>query len=83
MVFSGFYLNRQVTKGDNSKSCMMTLDQGAQHTKFSDVSFSFGYKQAETHRLFSNGRERIFGTPPDWLKEVLSDDINIESSDQF
>lgn len=83
MGSSLFYIHRQVARGDNQTSLTYVMDQTTQSNTFSTLGHSFGYPQSESHRIFSHGRERIFGDPPDWLKEVLSDDINVEKTDQF
>lgn len=65
-------LNKQRRAGDNLFVYSMVINRGDDEIepRWSEKTFSFGYLQHAQHHTYTNGRERIYGDPPSWLKEA-------------
>jgi len=67
-------LNKQRRAGDNLFVYSMTIGRsegGEVEPRWSEKTFSFGYQQSEQHHVYTDGRERIYGDPPDWVKGAV------------
>lgn len=68
-------LNKQRRSGDNLYVYHLKMgnDGGdANQPRWTEKVLSFGHCQFTQHHSYSNGRERIYGDPPPWLKGAVN-----------
>jgi len=75
-VASSSNLNKQRRSGDNLYVYQMAMgrEDGEFEPRWTEKVYAFGHCQFSQHHSFSNGRERIYGDPPPWIKGVFKDE---------